>query len=95
MGSVYNGQSKLRIELDTTIDVSGATTRIIKYKKPSGITGQWTASLKSDKQTIYYDVQVGDINEANEWTVWSHVTWTGNINAPGEPVKIKFLQEGT
>lgn len=94
MGKVYNGQSKLKIRLDSKVDVSGATTKRIKYSKPGGTTGYFNASVEADNQTIYYAFQDGDIDESGVWTFWPYVVFSDGRDAPGESVEIKFYTEG-
>ena len=44
MGKIYQGQTDLTIALSTEKDLSGATSLKIKFKKPDGISGEWTAT---------------------------------------------------
>ena len=98
MGNVYNGQSLLKIELDTKVNVSTATTKRIKYTKPSGTEGTadgyYTALLDADNTTLYYEFQSGDIDEAGIWTFWPYVVIGGRV-ADGDRIKKKFYVPGT
>ena len=62
---IYKGQAYFTIELDTLIDLSGASSPVINYKKPSGVVGEWTAVVSGTKLT--YEVAEGDINQAGIW----------------------------
>jgi len=96
LSKVYKYQSALRIELTTGVDITGATVKRIKYKKPGGTEGYWDASV-SDAITgvIYYDIQLDtEIDEAGEWTFWAYITFSDERSAPGEAMKHTFFTEG-
>ena len=57
-----------RITIDTKIDVSGYATLQIRYRKPDGTTGCWSATLcASNDDCMYYDVQLGEIDQEGIW----------------------------
>lgn len=85
--SVFKTQSLLTIRLDTLTDLSSATTKKILYKKPSGATGEWTAT--ADSQTLVYEVQAGDIDEAGTWEFQSSIV-VGGRTGLGTIVSQKF-----
>jgi hypothetical protein len=69
---IYVNQSYVTIELDTEIDLSAGSAPKIKYKKPSGVTGEWTATVVSTRLT--YELQDGDINQAGTWRLQGEIT---------------------
>lgn len=95
MGKIYLNQSSLRIQLTTLVDITGATETLIKYKKPSGTTGEWTATVEAvGDGIIYYDLTGDELDEIGTWTFWAYVTFADTREAPGEPVKIIVYSEG-
>jgi len=67
------------IELDTGEDLSTGSNAKIKYKKPSGVTGEWTGVIDDTK--ITYTTIAGDIDEAGTWSFQGLITvgiWTGH-----------------
>ena len=81
--------------MTTEVDVTGATTTQIKYKKPSGTTGNWTASVRDPgKGELYYDLTGTELDETGTWTLWAYVTFSDGRSAPGEPVKVIVHTEG-
>jgi hypothetical protein len=95
MGKIYLNQSSLRIQLTTNVDITGATARLIKYKKPSGATGSWIAQPGDlGAGVIYYDLTGTELNETGTWVLWAHVTFLDNRVAPGEPVNMIVHTEG-
>lgn len=96
MSRLYNGQTSLRIQLTTGVDITGATVTRIKYEKPSDTTGYWDATV-SDNTTgvIYYDVTAGDIDETGNWKFWAYITFSDGRSAPGESIIEYFYTEGS
>ena len=102
MSTTFKNQTKLRIRLTTDANISGATC-LIKYIKPSGITGSWSATIENATTgIIYYDIVkqttpspvVQQINEDGWWRLWAHITWADGTSAPGEIVRHYFKVEG-
>lgn len=59
-----------RITIDTNIDLSGYSTLLIKYKKPDGTTGCWTATIcPTDNNCMYYDIALGELDQEGHWLV--------------------------
>jgi len=68
----------VQLNLDLGIDVSGYSEFIIKYKKPDGTTGCWTAALcSSDNERIIYTCVHGDLDISGDWLVQALVRDTG------------------
>lgn len=86
MNTIYSGQSSLRIDLDTGVDLSTASSVLIKYRKPDGITGSWTATASTTKAR--YDVtSTSTFDVAGIWTVWAFVTFQDGRVAAGTPAQ--------
>ena len=84
MGKVYNGQDALKIRLTCSQDITGATVKKIKYKKPSGTEGSWDATVEDEVNgIIYYNFQANDIDETGNWTFW-HLSHLVMEEAPQE-----------
>ena len=95
MNKIYVNQSALRIQLDTSQDVSDATVTQIKYIKPDGSTGSWNASASSsDDSLIYYDLTGTELDTAGRWTIWAYVTFSDLRSAAGEPYIMRVYAEG-
>lgn len=96
MGKIYQNQSSLRITATTGVDISGATALAIKYRKPSGTEGSWTATESDATEgIIYYDlVDENDLDEVGAWAIWGHVTFSDGRSAPGEPFTLTVKEEG-
>ena len=96
MSTIFVDQSKLRIQLTTNVDITGATELLIKYKKPSGATGSWTATSSDDTSgVIYYDLTGSELDMKGNWTFWAYVTFSDARVAPGEIVTVDIQTEGT
>ena len=95
MGKVYKDQTSLRVKLTAGVDITGATTKQIKYKKPGGDTGAWVATVETASTgVIYYDIKSGDIDESGYWTFWAYIVFSDGRNAPGEVVLEHIYVEG-
>jgi len=97
MASIYKNQTKLRIQRTVSQDITGATLLLIKYKKPDGTEGQWTATSSDDSNgVIYYDVTLGnEIDQSGRWIIWAYVTFSDGRSAPGEITYLGVKVEGT
>lgn len=91
----FVGQTNLRIELDTEVDCSGATV-LIKFIKPSGAEGNFSASIDGvDPTLIYYDIQdTDDLDIPGDWRFWAHVTFSDTTVGIGKVRDQEVLAEG-
>lgn len=97
MGKVYRLQTALKFILNTYVDFNTYSTSAVyvKYKKPSGATGQWTGAVESASEgKISYTVTSSVIDESGTWTFWAYVEFADGRTAPGEPFNVKFYVEG-
>ncbi len=69
---VYVGAVGIDITLDAEIDISTATTHEIRYKKPDGTKGAWTATIVDDT-TLQYITESGDLDYEGEWKLQIYV----------------------
>lgn len=67
----------IKIILNTYIDCSSYETLVIKFKKPSGITGTWPATMETDNTKISYVTEPSDLDEKGEWAIQAHVEAAG------------------
>lgn len=97
MGKIYKNQTELTIRLDTGVDLSAAATSKIKYKKPSGATGEWTATVYDVTNGIIQKILslTTDLDQAGAWTFWAYITFTDGYSAPGEPSILDVFEEGS
>lgn len=87
----YIGEVGTVITLDTLTDISDATIQKIKYKKPSGDTGEWDANLVEAEATqLQYTLVEGDIDEAGTWLFQAYAE-TPTFSGLGETVEIEFF----
>lgn len=92
---VFKGQTDLTIKLDCNADLTDTTTALIKFKKPSGTTGSWTATVEDiPNGIIAYDVQSGDLDESGGYRLWAHLTNNLGEIIMGEVAKLSVYQEG-
>ena len=96
MGKIYVGQTALRIEATCGVDITGATTHTIMYKKPSGTTGTWASDiLNAEEGSVFYEpVNNSDIDEIGTWILYMHVVFSDGREAYGEPYNFKVHEIG-
>ena len=74
------GDIGTKITLNCVEDISTSTAWIIKYKKPDGTIGQWTAIYEATT-SIYYVTEEDALDQAGRWTLQAYVelgsTWIG------------------
>jgi len=96
MGKIYKGQTALTIRLTVGQDITDASSLTIKYRKPSGTEGSWTATeVDATEGTIGYTMaDANQLNEVGLWTFWAYVTFSDGASAAGEPVEKWVYDEG-
>jgi len=94
---IYVGQTELSIRLITGIDVTGAQSTLIKYKKPDDDNVySWTASIEdATNGIIYYNIaSEEDLDTSGKWKFWAYVVLSsGNIGI-GKPTFHDIYDEG-
>lgn len=88
MAQAYINSGIITITLDTGIPLTGATVTKIKYQKPDGTKGEWTASVNGT--SLQYDADNDDIDQAGTWQFQSYVEIAGQIGR-GEIASQTFL----
>jgi hypothetical protein len=95
MGKVFKGQSALRITVKTFADLEDCVSAVIKYRKPNGKTGEFTASVGDmAKGVIFHECIEGDIDVSGWWAFWAYATFADGRTAAGETAKVYIWQEG-
>ena len=85
---------KYTLKLDTGTSLTGASTVQIKYRKPDGSTGTWTASGAGTE--VQRDIESSENDQAGTWYFHSYVTFSGETDpTPGTryPVRVLRLYE--
>lgn len=72
---IYNG-TNVTITLHANHNLSSPTSCEIYYKKPSGQTGVWTATMQGNDQLVY-TTTVGDVDIAGVWVLQGKVVKAG------------------
>lgn len=96
MSKIYKNQTKVTLTATLGVDITGASSVLIKYKKPSGIPGQFNASIITALTgVISYDiVDSSDLDESGNWSFWGYVTFSDGKAAPGQPYTVEIYEEG-
>jgi len=95
MGKIFVSQSALRITLKTFVDLEGVISAVIKYCKPDGSKGEFSAAVSDTaKGIIIHEVIEGEIDVSGWWFFWAFVTFADGRTAAGEAAKVYVWQEG-
>ena len=95
MGKVFAGQTALRVTVKTFRDLEGIKNAIIRFRKPDGSSGEFTASVGDEaKGIIFYECIEGDIDVSGWWTFWAFITFHDNRTAAGEATRVFIWEEG-
>jgi hypothetical protein len=91
---IYINQS-VRINFEIGVDTTLTTQIVLNYRKPSGTEGTFTPIQVEDAPLgkVFYEAQVGEIDESGIWVFWSDVT-TASGQFPGHPFTIEVKEEG-
>ncbi len=92
---IFKGQSMLRLQITTNTPISGAQELRIKYKKPSGVTGHFSATSIDDINGVLIRdiIDNSEIDEQGDWTIWPWVKFSDGRDAPGFWVKMTIIDE--
>lgn len=85
--SVFKGTIGQKIILNVGVDISTATTRRIKYLKPDGTEGYWSAAEESTTSISYTTTAATDLNIAGTWRLQAYVV-TPSWTTHGEMVRL-------
>jgi len=92
---IFRGQSALRITVKTFCNLEGVLSAVIKYKKPNGKTGAFSAAVKDKaKGVISHEVIEGEIDVSGWWTFWAFITFDDGRTAAGETANVYVWEEG-
>ena len=76
MSKIYTG-TRITISLDTRVDLSGYGELKIRYKKPSGVVGEWAAQLSYFSNVSYSVSNTSILNESGDWRLQVYVKLGG------------------
>ena len=92
---IFKCQSALRITLNTYCDLEGIEKAAIKYRKPDGKTGEFTAAVGDIANgVIFHECIEGEINASGWWTFWAFIIFADGRTAAGETAKVYVWNEG-
>jgi hypothetical protein len=94
---IYVGQNAFRLQVETGVDLTGASSSLIKirYASPSLSTGEYDGTvLVSTAGSIYKDFTSSMSLEKGEWVFWAYVTWADSRVSIGDPFPLTVMSEG-
>ena len=95
MGRVFIEQTALRITLKTYVDLEGIENAAIRYRKPNGKNGEFSAAVgDTEKGIIFHECIEGDIDVSGWWSFWAYITFADGRTAAGQAAKVYIWKEG-
>ena len=95
MVRIYRKQSALRLTLKTFCDLDGVISAAIRYRKPDGKLGEFSAGVSDkDNGVIFYECIEGDIDVSGWWAFWAFVAFEDGRTAAGQAAKVFVWEEG-
>lgn len=93
---IFKNQTKLTIRLLLGAGIQDTQEALIKYRKPDGTTGQFTATVENQGiGVISYTVQsANDIDQHGAWDFWGHITFNDGKEIAGSRASVYVYQEG-
>jgi hypothetical protein len=95
MNRLFSGQSALRILMKTYTDLEGIEGAAIKYTKPDGTAGSFSAGVTdTEKGIIAHECIEGELDVSGWWTLWAFVNFADGRTAADEAVRVFVWDEG-
>jgi hypothetical protein len=95
MGRIFKGQSALRITLQTFVDLEGIISAVIRFCKPDGKTGEFSAAVGDVANgVIFHECIDGELDASGWWVFWAFVSFADGRSAAGEAAKVYVWNEG-
>lgn len=88
--NLYKGAIGKKITCDCVIDISGASVRTIKYRKPDETEGSFAASEESTTEISYTTTAATEINQTGPWTFQPYVE-KGSFKEHGDPAVVEVF----
>ena len=96
MGRIYQGQSSLRLVLNTYVDLTGIQSATIRFTKPDGSTGELDAGAPNPEEgLVSHEFVEGELDAAGWWRFWAFVTFADGRTAAGEAARVHVWREGS
>jgi hypothetical protein len=93
---IFKFQSALRITLKTFCDLEGVISAVIRYRKPDGKSGEFSAAVGDTVNgVIFHECIEGEIDVSGWWGFWAFVTFADGRTAAGETSKVYIWKEGS
>lgn len=95
MNVFFEGQNSVKFRMTNLGNLESITSVFIKYKKPDGTLGQWTATVEDAiNGIIFYNLLSTEFLTAGTWTYWSYVIFSDGRIGIGNICKITVRKEG-
>ena len=96
MTNIYVGQSALRVSARTGTALADVASCEIRYEKPDGSRGSWTAFVSdANRGVISYELLGNELDLPGWWKLWVFVVFTDLRTSFGDSVPVFVREEGS
>jgi hypothetical protein len=88
---VYVGDARVRITLETGIDISSAPELAIAFQRPDGTSGVWTAQLDGTED-MYVVTEPDTLDQAGAWRLQARRRWSDTEKQDGAAVALMVYE---
>jgi len=85
MNKIYTGAVGVEFRVNTMIDLSGATTTVLKVRKPNNHDDEWTVSVSGSVMT--HTTVAGELDLAGTYVLSAYVEFGSTSKHHGEAVE--------
>ena len=73
----HKGDVGRKLRLNAGENITTASLAQISYKKPSGVTGTWAATIEDLTYASYTTISTNDLDETGNWEIQLYVEMNG------------------
>lgn len=96
MTNIFVGQSAIRISARTGTALADVAACEMRYEKPDGTRGAWTAFVSDPTRgVISHELMGNELDVSGWWSFWVYVRFDDDRVAYGDAVKVFVREEGT
>jgi hypothetical protein len=96
MAKIYIGQTKLDLVTRVGQDITGATTTLLKFRKPTGTTGSFAPTItNAARGEVTHSVGASDLDVVGSWVFWAYVVFSDGKIGIGTTFTVVVSNEGS
>lgn len=94
MAQIFINQTALTFRLTIGENISDASRVLMRYRKPNGIEGYWTAVIEDAETGIVSYNAVKGLDDTGFWTIWTYIYYNDGTVTTSMPIQFGVYLEG-